>query len=100
MNLLAVPLTASDNASKPGRRQSDDFNLVSEGHIGVRRLTPRECERLMGWPDDHTRYGTGLDGETVEISDSQRYRMCGNGVVATVAEWIGHRLVWVDAHDG
>lgn len=49
---------------------------------GVRRLTPIECERLMGWPDNHT---IG--------SDSARYRMCGNGVVAPVAEWIGRRII-------
>ena len=61
---------------------------------GVRRLTPLECERLMGFPDDHTRYGA--DGR--EIPDSHRYRMCGNGVVAPVAEWLGHRLAWVDAN--
>ncbi len=54
----------------------------------VRRLTPRECERLMGWPDDWTRYRA--DG--TEIADSHRYRMCGNGVVAPVAEWIGRRI--------
>lgn len=60
---------------------------------GVRRLTPRECERLMGWPDDWTRWTA--DGR--EISDSHRYRMAGNGVVASVAEWIGHRLVAVAA---
>jgi len=59
---------------------------------GVRRLTPLECERLMGWPDDHTRYTAG--GK--EIADSHRYRMAGNGVVASVAEWIGHRIVAVD----
>lgn len=59
---------------------------------GVRRLTPLECERLMGWPDDWTRY----DDEGNEIADSHRYRMCGNGVVATVAEYIGRRLVAVD----
>ena len=59
---------------------------------GVRRLTPLECERLMGWPDDHTRWTAG--GK--EIADSHRYRMCGNGVVASVAEWIGHRIVAVD----
>jgi DNA (cytosine-5)-methyltransferase 1 len=58
----------------------------------VRRLTPLECERLMGWPDDWTR--RGADGK--EISDTHRYRMIGNGVVAPVAEWIGHRLVAVD----
>lgn len=59
---------------------------------GVRRLTPMECERLMGWPDDWTRWTAG--GK--EIADSHRYRMAGNGVVASVAEWIGHRLVAVD----
>jgi DNA (cytosine-5)-methyltransferase 1 len=56
--------------------------------LAVRRLTPRECERLMGWPDDHTRWAH--DG--TEIADSHRYKMCGNGVVAPVAEWIGRRL--------
>lgn len=46
----------------------------------------------MGWPDDHTRW----TADAREISDSHRYRMVGNGVVAPVAEWIGHRLVVVD----
>lgn len=50
----------------------------------IRRLTPCECERLMGWPDDHTRYGINDKGETVEMSDTQRYKMCGNGVVSNV----------------
>lgn len=56
--------------------------------VGVRRLTPRECERLMGWPDDWTRY----DADGNEIADTHRYRFCGNGVVSNVAEWIGRRL--------
>jgi DNA (cytosine-5)-methyltransferase 1 len=56
--------------------------------VQVRRLTPRECERLMGWPDDHTRYRA--DGG--EVADSTRYRMCGNGVAAPVAEWLGAQL--------
>lgn len=55
---------------------------------GVRRLTPLECERLQGWPDDWTRWAA--DGS--EIPDSHRYRMIGNGVASPVAEWIGHRL--------
>jgi len=54
-----------------------------------RRLTPRECERLMGWPDDWT--WCGADGQ--EMSDSARYRMTGNGVVSPVAEWIGRRIL-------
>lgn len=60
--------------------------------LAVRRLTPIECERLMGWPDDHTRWGVTEAGDAVEIADSHRYRACGNGVVSPVAEWIGRRL--------
>ena len=74
---------------------SAQANHLTPTHSGVRRLTPRECERLMGWPDDHTRYAA--DGR--EIADSRRYAMCGNGVVAPVAEWIGARLAWELARD-
>ena len=56
---------------------------------GPRRLTPRECERLQGFPDDWTRYGEG--GR--EISDSARYRMIGNAVAVPVVEWIARRIV-------
>jgi DNA (cytosine-5)-methyltransferase 1 len=57
----------------------------------VRRLTPRECERLQALPDDWTRWRE--DGS--EVSDSARYRMLGNAVTASVSEWIGRRLVEV-----
>ena len=50
----------------------------------IRRLTPTECERLMSWPDSWTKWGIDGKGETVEMSDSQRYKMCGNGVVSAV----------------
>lgn len=50
---------------------------------GVRRLTPRECERLQGFPDDWT----------IGFSDSTRYRMLGNAVAVPCAEWIGRRIV-------
>ena len=63
--------------------------VLTAADLAVRRLTPRECERLMGWPDDWTRW----DDAGAEIADSHRYRMCGNGVVASVAEWIGRRIV-------
>lgn len=46
----------------------------------VRKLTPVECERLQGFPDNWTRYGK--DGE--EISDTQRYKCCGNAVTTNV----------------
>jgi DNA (cytosine-5)-methyltransferase 1 len=51
--------------------------------VGVRRLTPTECERLQGFPD----------GWTEGLSDSARYRCLGNAVTVSVAEWIGRRIV-------
>jgi DNA (cytosine-5)-methyltransferase 1 len=59
--------------------------------VGVRRLTPIECERLQGFPDDWTRWGA--DGE--EMSDSARYRMCGNAVNRKVSAWIGKSMMKV-----
>lgn len=51
----------------------------------VRRLTPVECLRLMGLPDDW------LDG--LNLSDSEKYRMVGNAVAVPVVEWIARRLL-------
>jgi len=56
--------------------------------LAVRRLMPVECERLQGWPDNHTATGTG--GTT--IADSHRYRMTGNGISAPVAQWIAQQI--------
>ena len=63
--------------------------------LSVRRLTPVECERLMGWPDGHTLHRA--DGK--DNSDSQRYKQCGNGVAAPVARWIAKHLRNVLEHD-
>ena len=90
---IAHTLTKATASNGTGHAP-DECTYVDRGQ-GVRRLTPRECERLMGWPDDHTRYAA--DGR--EIADSRRYAMCGNGVVAPVAEWIGARLAWELARD-
>ena len=57
-------------------------HLVVEPTMVVRRLTPLECERLMGWPDNWT------NGQT----DTHRYKQCGNGVASPVAQWIGEQL--------
>lgn len=54
----------------------------------IRRLTPKECERLMSLEDDWTRYGIDPKGNQVEISDSQRYKLCGNGVVVNVVDFL------------
>lgn len=70
-----------------------DRHAVAETTLGetmqVRRLTPIECERLMGWPDNHTLPRS--DGK--QNPDTTRYKMCGNGVASPVAQWIGQHLM-------
>lgn len=57
----------------------------------IRRLTPRECERLMGFPDDWTRIP--WRGKPVEkCPDSPRYKACGNSMCVNVMRWIGMRI--------
>jgi DNA (cytosine-5)-methyltransferase 1 len=58
------------------------------GRLTLRRLTPKECERLQGFPDDWTKYGKG--GKA--ISDTQRYKMCGNAVTVSVIQAVFERL--------
>jgi DNA (cytosine-5)-methyltransferase 1 len=67
---------------------STDIHAV-ESTMAVRRLTPLECERLMGWPDNHTL--TKADGTTQ--ADTHRYKQCGNGVASPVAQWIAKHLL-------
>jgi site-specific DNA-cytosine methylase len=65
-------------------------HLVDTG-TGVRRFTPLERERLMGLPDEWTRWRLE-DGRLVEQSDAARDRQTGNAVVPAVAEWIIRRV--------
>jgi DNA (cytosine-5)-methyltransferase 1 len=68
------------------KRWDGDTSSRSPAPVGVRRLTPVECERLQAWPDGWT----NPDGTA---PDSRRYAACGDGVTATVGEWIGRRLM-------
>ena len=60
---------------------------VDLGDMRIRRLTPTECERLMGLEDGWTAKGI-MDGKEVDISDTQRYKLCGNGVVVNCVDYI------------
>jgi DNA (cytosine-5)-methyltransferase 1 len=57
--------------------------------MAVRRLTPRECERLQGFPDDYTR----IDEKT---ADGPRYKSLGNSMAVPVMRWIGERIAMVE----
>jgi DNA (cytosine-5)-methyltransferase 1 len=71
-----------------GRDSSDFIADLREPTLIVRRLTPLECERLMGWPDNHTAQGTNG-----AVSDTNRYKMCGNGIASPVAQWIAKHIL-------
>jgi DNA (cytosine-5)-methyltransferase 1 len=75
------------------RDYKDATDLVYAKSGRPRRLTPLECERLMSWPDQWTATGRKEDGTTYQLSDTARYRLCGNGVGSVCAEWIAKRLM-------
>ncbi len=60
----------------------------------VRRLTPLECERLQGFPDDWTDIGEWTDskGKVHETSDSARYKAIGNSIAIPPWTWVLKRL--------
>ena len=72
----------------PTLKSSQQAPSVSPPGLAVRRLTPLECERLQGWPDDHTRWTADGKGQ----ADTNRYKQCGNGVASPVARWVGEQL--------
>lgn len=67
-------------------------NIVKEATMAVRRLTPRECERLQGFPDDFTL--VQFNGKAV--CDGPRYKAIGNSMAVPNIEWIGRRMDLVD----
>jgi DNA (cytosine-5)-methyltransferase 1 len=59
----------------------------------VRRLTPRECERLQGFPDDYTL----IPYRGKPAADGPRYKALGNSMAVPVMRWIGQRIAMVEA---
>ena len=59
----------------------------------IRKLMPSECEALMSWSDNWTKWGIDEKGNKVEISDSQRYKMCGNGVVSNCVKFLMENVI-------
>ena len=68
-------------AGQSGGNQGGDY-VVQQ--MAVRRLTPRECERLQGFPDDYT--------AIPEAADGPRYKSLGNSMAVPVMAWIGKRI--------
>jgi site-specific DNA-cytosine methylase len=88
-NTKQDPISSVDiSPSLPRNNGELGVAIPSDNNLVLRRLTPIECERLMGFPDDHTRWGS--DGK--EISNTTRYKMLGNAVAVPVVSWIANIL--------
>ena len=81
----------SDIAFAQGRNNGGENVMVQA--MAVRRLTPKECERLQGFPDNYTDIKT--NGKATP--DGPRYKALGNSMAVPVMAWIGKRIKEVDA---
>lgn len=91
----------NDNAGPQGKGYQEDLaytqNARAEADVvqcgmQVRRLTPAECERLQGFPDNHTLISwRGKDA--ADCPDGPRYRAIGNSMAVPVMRWIGERIL-------
>lgn len=91
----------NDNAGPQGKGYQEELaytqNARTEADIvqcgmQVRRLTPVECERLQGFPDNHTQISwRGKDA--TDCPDGPRYRAIGNSMAVPVMRWIGERIL-------
>lgn len=87
-----------------GYQENLAYTLEARHHVqsvattSVRRLTPRECERLQGFPDDYT----AIPYNGKPAADAPRYKALGNSMAVPVMRWIGRRIAEVssliDAH--
>lgn len=113
-----------DTAGPQGKGYQEDVAFTQDSRTSadavqfgmqVRRLTPRECERLQGFPDDHTliEYGRKINPEKMDrdfakylmrggkltfeeccgrAADGPRYKAIGNSMAVPVMHWIGERI--------
>lgn len=89
--LIAHALCAEHDASEDGTGRGTPIVPVKTG-IGVRRLTPLECERLQGFPDNYTL----INFKGKPAADSPRYKALGNSMAVPVMAWIGKRIQMVE----
>jgi DNA (cytosine-5)-methyltransferase 1 len=101
---LPVALQSNANANEaamagkdvsPTLKASDPVAVALRRGLQVRRLTPMECERLQGFPDNFTQIP--YRGKLAEnCPDGPRYKSLGNSMAVPVMRWIGERINEVD----
>jgi DNA (cytosine-5)-methyltransferase 1 len=88
--------TTNDHTTQTIRSQSDTEHIGAVLHLmAIRRLTPKECERLQGFPDDWTKIPY-RNKEADQCPDGPRYKACGNSMAVPVMRWIGQRIQLIE----
>lgn len=113
--VIVEPIALDGDKMKPGERSGGSGMGISEegvmytqtagdvhgvaytpsGKPTVRKLLPLECERLMGFPDNHTRIPWNGKSEE-ECPDAPRYKACGNSMAVNCMMWLGERIQKVE----
>ena len=82
-----------EDATPTLRANMGDNQTAMASQMAVRRLTPVECERLQGFPDNHTNIPWRKKDES---PDGPRYKAMGNSMAVPVMHWIGERITMVE----
>ena len=85
-------LTAAYGTKWNGNASATNGSLFAQQQSTVRRLTPVECERLQGFPDDYTL----VPHRNKPMSDGPRYKALGNSMAVPVMHWIGKRIQMIE----
>ena len=93
--VVAPTLTASNDPSRSPQSSevTQQVAAVHRASMAVRRLTPVECERLQGFPDNYT----DIKPKGKPTPDGPRYKALGNSWAVPVARWIGERIMAYEA---
>jgi DNA (cytosine-5)-methyltransferase 1 len=89
------PKDVADTVSANYGMRGGNTPLVQQP-MAIRRLTPKECERLQGFPDDWTKIPY-RNKPADQCPDGPRYKACGNSMAVPVMRWIGERINLIES---
>lgn len=92
---IAGTLTRASSAGGTVTQQDINAGHIIHANMSVRRLSPRECERLQGFPDDYTQIPY-RNKDAKDCPDGPRYKAMGNSMAVPVMRWIGERIQMVE----
>lgn len=86
--IVSQAMSSKRSKGSSGPAGDEVANMIATPTMAVRRLTPKECERLQGFPDDYTL----VEFRGKPACDGVRYKALGNSFAVPVVAWIGNRI--------